>query len=438
MLFFRWIVFFKILFMTGRYPFEALVILYRTRKLQYDKQKLQDYQFKRFNRLLYIAQKYSRYYSDVLPKKNVDIAKVIQEKRIYCNYPVLTKEILQKKGDIIDTKVYKRYIVGTTSGSTGKPLHIKIPAIALAERLANRMRFLSWWNISLYDKSVLIWGRDIGRNYSKRMKLVSFMRGRLDLNILDITNENIFQVWENLLRHAPKYIRGFKSALVEVAHRLNKAGIHAKELNLSLIIVTSEVLYDEERKFITTTFGCPVANEFGAVEGGLFAYECPEGGLHICENSVFVETDVSNNMYITDFSNCQMPLLNYKNQDRIVIANHLCSCGRVFRCIDRIEGRLSDEILKENGDVLNNSFFYYLVKGINKYKLVIEEYKVEQYRLQFTFYIVPGSEYNESYLEDIRHKMKENIGSHIVIDFEIVKELPREKSGKLRDFKRIE
>ena len=50
------------------------------------------------------------------------------------------------------------------------------------------------------------------------------------------------------------------------------------------------MLLIEERRFIQDVFGVKVANEYGAADGGQFAFECPEGSLHVNEESVFMTT----------------------------------------------------------------------------------------------------------------------------------------------------
>src|SRR5690606_20877692 len=67
------------------------------------------------------------------------------------------------------------------------------------------------------------------------------------------------------------------------------AGIVMRDLGIRVAFVTSERLYDDQRRQISDTFGCPVANGYGGRDAGFIAHECPAGGMHITAEDVIVE-----------------------------------------------------------------------------------------------------------------------------------------------------
>src|SRR5262249_16159083 len=61
------------------------------------------------------------------------------------------------------------------------------------------------------------------------------------------------------------------------------------DVGIKVAFVTSESLYDHQRRQIEKTFGCPVANGYGGRVAGFIAHECPEGLLHITAVDLIVE-----------------------------------------------------------------------------------------------------------------------------------------------------
>lgn len=63
----------------------------------------------------------------------------------------------------------------------------------------------------------------------------------------------------------------------------------------------------------------------------------------------------------------------------------------------------------------------------------IESYKVIQEKLdEITIKIIPKSNFDQKSIEDIKNKSKEVLGHELKINIEIVDEIPREKSGKMK------
>ncbi len=202
--------------------------------------------------------------------------------------------------------------------------------------------------------------------------------------------------------------------------------------------MTSEVLSGDQREKIGSVLGCPVINEYGANDGGLMAYECPSGGLHIFEEAILFNTKSDGEVLLTDLHNYAMPLVNYELGDRIRFREGICACGRTLRMIEEIEGRTGDYILKSNGQMLNNAFFDYVVRDLVRIGFAenILKYKVIQKGKNFDFYYIKGNKFSPQMLAQIEKIMLQEIGADIMVNFIEVGEIKREKSGKLRDFVR--
>jgi phenylacetate-CoA ligase len=159
------------------------------------------------------------------------------------------------------------------------------------------------------------------------------MTPRLDVDIFLLDERTVGEICKKIINYKPMYFRGYVSALANFGRLVKQKKLSISGLNLKAIIVTSEILYESDRAFIESVFNCKVANEYGAAEAGLFACECPEGGMHIQEDSLFLFADENNELVSTEFNNKLMPLINYKVGDKVVMADRKCKCGRELSLI---------------------------------------------------------------------------------------------------------
>ena len=359
----------------------------------------------------------------------------------FLKQPQISKNTVKKHKNQMFTKSFTDKNIHSTSGSTGYPLVVYLSGMAEVYRHASAMRFLSWWGCTVTDKNVYIWGRkNIHTNVTILSKLKSFLRGRLDINVFDLSEETIHYYYNKIEKYNPKYIRGYKSALFQLAELMDKYNLSFKKAQLKVAIVTSEVLYDSERMFMEKIFLCPLANEYGASDGGgIIAMECPQGGMHINEESVLLDVDAENNIILTELFNDNMPLVNYQFGDKSVLSAEKCVCGRGLRIIDHIEGRENEYIIKPNGQKLSQYVFYYIFGDLKDvgFKNAIIKYKVYQEHNEFKILIQPGLDYSDKVGQFIIDKMHKKIGIDISIEIKLVESIPRDKSGKLRFFVRI-
>jgi putative adenylate-forming enzyme len=115
------------------------------------------------------------------------------------------------------------------------------------------------------------------------------------------------------------------------------------------VISVAEVLDSRDRDLIMQVFGS-VHEIYQATEGFL-ASTCAKGVLHLNEEYVHIEPhwlDEQRRKFvpvITDFSRMTQPIVKYRLDDVLVARETPCSCGRVTRAIERIEGRCDDMLI---------------------------------------------------------------------------------------------
>lgn len=356
-------------------------------------------------------------------------------------YPSYKKKDIQKYGEELRTDLFSNQYPHTTSGSTGQPVKVYLSKYASIYRQAVFMRFLNWWDCNIFDKNVYIWGtKGLVKNNKFRKKIKKFLNGRLDINVFNLNDTTILSYFNKIEKHNPQFIRGYKSAILLLAELMETHDLRFKLTKLKVAIVTSEVLYEAERNYMEKILNCSVANEYGASEaGGIIAVECRDGNMHINEETIYLKQDNQNNVLLTEVWNDSMPLLNYKLGDKVYLSEKKCECGRDLKVITKIEGRENDYIIKPNGQKLSQYTFYYLFEEIRMqgFDTAIRKYNVVQKGDSFEIKIETGVGFNEDIKSLIRQKMKSKIGEDISIIITKVNQIPREKSGKLRFFKRI-
>ncbi|MCB0459714.1 MAG: phenylacetate--CoA ligase family protein [Flavobacteriaceae bacterium] len=402
-----------------------------------EKDKREEYQINLLNSLIQKSVDNTEYYKNFLNKHSDKIDSI---ESFNYNFPLIDKELIIKyRSQLINYSQSKRYN-HTTSGSTGDPMIIEISPLAEAYRRARTIYFKSLWQIKPSDKSVLIWGlkKTEKSSGSYLTKIKKTFRNRLDINVFDLNEKTIFEYYKAIEDFKPVYLRGYKSAIYMLAYLMNRNNLQFKKCAPKVAIVTSEVLFENEREFIQDVLNCRVANEYGSAECGIIAYECPEGSMHISEESVYLNTDSENNVRVTELFNDGMPLINYKNNDKIILSEATCNCGRTSRVVSKVEGRLNDFVQCPDGTEKSQYVFYYIIKELNDVGFAnsVAKYKIHQKDFNFYFYLVPGKTYSQKVEAYIKNRMLEEIGKDISIEFILKEKIDLEKSGKLRFFKR--
>lgn len=421
-------------FQKGRYPINPLTLLKELQKSQYwSREKIKEYQLEKINILIKTALSETSYYKDILNNKKI---RFIDLNEFINDFPKLYKNNIIENDEKLKNYNSRNWVKHTTSGSTGLPMTIEVSGLASAYRIANVMRFKSWWGIESHDKSVLIWGRKKTAKNSFILRFKTLFNNRLDINVFELNDKTISHYFKQIEDYNPKYIRGYKSAVISLVSLMEKHSLTFIKTKLKVVIVTSEVLFERERLYIERILNCKVANEYGASECGLFSYECPEGSMHLSEELIYLSTIENDVVIVTDIHNERMPLINYINNDKIYLSNDNCRCGRTSRVVKKIEGRVNDYVKCPDGTKKSQYIFYYIISELDEIgmKDSVRQYKVIQEKNKFIIEIVPGSNYNDSALDYIKRRILEEVGKEIEIDIIKVKEIKRDKSGKLRFF----
>ena len=424
----------------GQKVLECLHFLEKTQNLPVE--QVRNLQWKRLKEILEYAAENVPYYKDKI------LSKRILSYENFLHIPLLTKEALRINKERLINHSYKgRKWTGRTSGSTGLAVEFFMDSNYCSYDIASRWRSRRWFGIDIGDKDVAIWGRPV---YSEFAKWWGGVKARLQnmflISAFDLDEEKTAFYWEKIKKFRPLFLYGYSTAIAHLARFIKEKEGSAKDLGVKAIFATAETLYQSSRGLLKSVFNCPVVIEYGCSEVGGFAYECPEGGLHISAENVFVEfldeegqpvkPGEIGEVTVTSLTNFYMPLIRYRIGDLGIPKSDFCSCGRYLPLMELDTAEVGGTISMSKGRIFSSKLFDYINLALMKKNIIgIKQFKVYQKSSElFLVEIVKDSKFSDNAVEFFVQKMEEFLGEDIKVNTEFVPEIPREKTGKLRYF----
>ena len=368
----------------------------------------------------------------------------------FARLPILTKDDLRQHGDALLVPSAPIAQKGSTSGSTGVSVTIQISHAAQESNFAWQWFARSWYGVQLGDPGLWVWGRPI---YSAYKRFLSTTKARLNNMMLvpsfDLSEEVLAEWWPKIKEFRPVYIYGYTSAIDRLAEFIEA---HDRvDFPVKVVFIAAEQLYDFQRQRISRVFHAPVANEYGCVETGSIAYECPQGSWHLATEHTYTEflnedgTPVQpgelGQVIVTALHNRAMPLIRYRLGDMGGPSEAVCACGRPWPLMAMGVGRSVEMVKTKSGRVLSGQMFHYINRGLQDQHIRgIQAFRVIQRTLDnFVVEYVP--EAGNGHTPDIgpatrffQDSMRGFIGNDITVDLKPVAEIKPEPSGKLRYF----
>ncbi|MFH1736080.1 MAG: hypothetical protein ABIE92_15360 [bacterium] len=402
------------------------------RRLTWPEERLHDLRCQKLTVLLNYCYSHSPYYREQFDKIGAK-PEDFRSPEDLCDFPVLDKERLRDRGEKLldpnaDRSQWLRY---RSSGSTGIPLELwYLPT----ERL--RMGYTVTREM-LYN-GLKPWHSMV--NITEPRHAVAKDRWYHRLGVM---NEQFLSVYDqadlNLGRLAeikPQLLIGFPSVLMLIGRELQqKGGLNWRP---KLLFTLAEVLTAEDRKFLSQAWGVEPIDLYGANEVGHLAFQCSKrNGYHVNTDSVHVEliengkpvaSGQRGEIVVTNFDLRVMPMVRYRVGDIAAWSDQPCGCGCTFPLLKAIAGRSDGFIIGEGGKVYSALEVSLLLKPVTE---------MLQYRLlqiaenSLTIEVVPASD-DRIFIDQINKILRDRLGQSMSIEVDLVKEIPREKSGKIR------
>ncbi|MFY9399515.1 MAG: hypothetical protein WAR22_14240 [Desulfomonilia bacterium] len=228
-------------------------------------------------------------------------------------------------------------------------------------------------------------------------------------------------------------IIGYASLIYEIARRATPEDL--AEIRPRFIGINSELSTQDQRDFISRTFGCPVYDEYSTEETWMVAAQCRHHNYHIFTDNVWVEFVDRNGdevrpgemgeIVLTTTRSPAMPFIRYRIGDLGRYDDSPCRCGLGFPILKSFDGRADDCFTLPSGKFVSslkilNTFTMY----IKKYLHLLEEFKVSQVREDLVLIrIVRGSEYNEEHIGELLDDLRRLLDDSVTIEVELVESI---------------
>lgn len=364
------------------------------------------------------------------------------------NLPVLTKKNLQKPLSERLSKGFdaKKVFVNKTSGSSGDPFIFAKDKPCHALTWASIIYRFGWFGIDFNSSyQARFYGIPLDFIGNKKERLKDFLSQRYRFTIFDLSDE----ILEGFLKHFKTkkfdYINGYTSSIVLFAKFLQKKNLVLKDIcpSMKVCIVTSEMLFEEDKLLMETQFGVPIVNEYGASELDLIAFENTNGEWQVNSETLFVEILDDNNLpapnategriVITSLYNKAHPFIRYDIGD-IGILDEKSTFKKPI--LKKLIGRTNDIAILPSGKKSPGLTFYYVTKSIieddgNVKEFIIKQTKIDSFEIDY----VSENLLSEDQIRQIEEAISLYLEPNLKFIFNRKNSLERTNRGKLKQFK---
>ncbi len=363
------------------------------------------------------------------------------------NIPIMTKSELQVPLEERLSKGFstKNVYINKTSGSSGMPFifakdrfcHALTWAVILDRFGSLGINFDSSLQARFYGIPL-----DFMGYYKERIK--DFFSCRFRFPVFDLSEAKLEKILQVFSKKKFEYINGYTSSIVLFAKFLKKKGIVLKEIcpTLKYGVVTSEMLFEDDKALMETVFGVPIINEYGASELDLIAFTNEEGEFVLNSETLFVEIldahgkpvseGNSGRIIITSLYNKAQPMIRYDIGD-IGILDQKSTLKQPI--LKKLIGRTNDIARLPSGKTVPGLTFYYVTKSIIANDGNVKEFVIEQLSANiFKIKYVSVQELSQLEKLKIEKAVFEYLENGLKIIFERTDFLNRTSSGKLKQF----
>ena len=402
----------------------------------FSKQELEEWQLERLRALVRYAYAHVPFYRRLYRSLDIhpgDIRSIPDFRRL----PFLTREDVNTHLDELVSPEFKGLVrLDSTGGSTGEPMRFYIDDSYHWWDAALEFRGREWYGVREGDKIAWVWGaeRDMDvLGWKDRLK-ARIQQNRY-LNAFGMTRAKMEAFAGMLVCWKPDMFRAYPAALSLLAAFLKEQGIGG--IRPRLIEATAEKAAAPQRELMEEVFQCRVADWYSAREFGTIGFQCPSGGLHVCETRYLevvaggcvVPPGRMGEVAVTSLHQLAMPFIRYKIGDMAVFEEEACACGRGMPVLREIAGRTDAFVVTPDGQFVHGGFFPHTFRHwpeIFRYQI----YQPGRGRLEVR--LVCRSDAGSSWLEEVRAALRARFGPRMKITFDIVDEIELTPAGKHR------
>jgi len=324
--------------------------------------------------------------------------------------------------------------VAATSGTTGTPLDVYRSFGSILWEEAFHLQHWHWAGWRRGQRQSVLRG-DIVVPIDRREPPFWFKDpagGQLVLSTRHVDRQNAPLMADELGRFGATQLRAYPSAAYDLAVHLEDAGVAVR---FNAVITGSEKLYDFQRTRIESVFRCQVFDFYSMAERVAFAAECEYGRMHVNPEYGVLEivdkdgnpTEGEGTIVGTSLHNTLVPLIRYRMNDTARWSRVPCPCGRTYPVMERISGRLADQLYDLDGRAVNATVIGFAFDGMRNIR---KAQVVQSAADRWVMRIVPGPGYSAADGRRVLHKLSTHVSARVHAVVEIVDELPSLPNGK--------
>ncbi|WP_188461572.1 phenylacetate--CoA ligase family protein [Bizionia arctica] len=361
--------------------------------------------------------------------------------------PVMTKNDLQQPLNDRFSEGYnqKNVYVNKTSGSSGNPFVFAKDKFCHALTWAIIKNRFGWYGLDFNSsKQARFYGIPLDKKGYFKERFKDALSKRYRFSVFDLSDEAFHNYTRIFESKEFDYINGYTSSIVQFAKYLERQNLHLKNIcpTLKACVVTSEMLFENDKALMETQFGVPVINEYGASELDIIAFQNPKKEWQVTSETLCVEIlDENNNILpygeegrivITSLYNKAHPFIRYDIGDIGILSKQSTLKKPI---LEKLIGRTNDMAILPSGKKAAGLTFYYITKSIIEDDGSVKEFIIEQHQKDtFVIKYVSSEELSTKKMKLISKEMEHYLENGLHIHLERVQQLERSKSGKLKQF----
>jgi phenylacetate-CoA ligase len=361
--------------------------------------------------------------------------------------PITTKRHLQQPIENRLSEGYstKNVYLNKTSGSSGDPFIFAKDKWCHAMTWAQIINRFAWYGVDFNkSKQARFYGIPLDKKGYYKERLKDFFSNRFRFSVFDLSDSAFEKTLTKFKTSKFEFINGYTSPIVQFAKYLRQKEIVLTSVcpSLKVCIVTSEMLFEDDKVLMETYFGVPVVNEYGASELDLIAFQNTNDQWQVNSETLYVEVLNENDevlplgeegrIVITSLYNKAHPFIRYDIGDIGSLSKE-----STFRkpILNKLTGRTNDIAILPSGKKAAGLTFYYITKSViendgNVSEFIIEQLSIDHFKISF----VSRDELSTKKREIIIAEMERYLEPGINVSFNRVKKLKRTKAGKLKQF----
>jgi phenylacetate-CoA ligase len=389
------------------------------------------YQERRLRTLVRVAASRSSFYREWFAGAGVEPAS-IRTLADLPRLPLLDRSHLVHESDRFLVYPRKLMWVAHSSGTSGRVVTVHRTPGSSAFELSALQRQWSWFDVPHRPRSLLLRSNDPDPHRTGVLTRKIPGSGQLVVSSFRLSPEQLPRLLEQIRAFDPQVVEGWPSSITILASLLRDRG---ERLPVTAVITSSEVMTVEQLSLMREVFCGPIVDHYGQTERVAMAGNCDAGGYHEFPDYGIIElipvegrTD-SWEIVGTPLHNWGFPLFRYRTGDEVgPNPAGPCPCGRAFRLLGRIDGRVEDTFTAANGQPLP------LPATVVDSLVGLREVQVAQLAPgRFEFRLVPTTGSNiAAAQQQALQNVDKYFGPHQTVTFRIMDHIPREPSGKLK------